>query len=123
LEERMKKVSAMILVALFAVIGLAVRPAAAQDKKEMTAGATKEARWHGQIVRSDKDNSTLTVRRRGQSYERVIHYDSATKWTMGTKTIEMSDVKDGDEVICLGSYNDKKEFIAARIDKRGQKLP
>ncbi len=119
----MKKVSMMTLVALFAVIGLAVRPAAAQEKKETKASAGQQARWHGQIVRSDKDHSTLTVRRRGQNVEKVIHYDGSTKWTMGTKTIEMSEVKDGDEVICLGKYNDKKEFVATRIDKRSQKLP
>ncbi len=119
----MKKVSMMMLVALFAVIGLALRPAAAQEKKEMKASAAKGARWHGQVVRSDKEKSTLTVRRRGQNYERVIHYDSSTKWTMGTKTIDMGEVKDGDEVICLGQYNDKKEFIATRIDKRSGKLP
>ncbi len=119
----MKKVSMMMLVALFAVIGLAVRPATAQEKKEMKANAAKEYRWHGQVVRSNKEKSTLTVRKRGQNVEKVIHYDSSTKWTAETKTIDMSEVKDGDEVICLGQYNDKKEFIATRIEKRSGKLP
>lgn len=115
----MKKVSMMALVTVFAVIGFAVRPAAAQEKAgKMKSSATAQARWHGTIVRSNKDNSTLTVRRRGQSVEKIIHYDSSTKWTAGKKTIDMSEVKDGDDVICLGKYDDKKEFVATRIDKR-----
>jgi hypothetical protein len=33
-------------------------------------------------------------------------------------TIDASQVKDGDQVICLGSYDDKNEFHAAKISKR-----
>jgi hypothetical protein len=111
----------MVLIAVFAAIGLAAQGSMAKEKKAKTA-STKEARWHGMIVRSDKDASTLTVRRRGQTVEKIIHYDSSTKWTTskGQKAIDASAVKDGDEVICLGKYDDKNEFQATKIDLRAK---
>ncbi len=113
----MRKVSTAVLIAVFAVIGLAAQQTFAKEKKEK-AGGTKESRWHGTIIRSDKDGSNLTVRKRGTNVEKVVHYDSSTKWTKGTKTIEMSEVKDGNRVICLGTYDEKGEFHATRIDLR-----
>ncbi len=118
----MRKVSTMVLIAVFAAIGLAAQTMA-QEKKEKAA--SKEARWSGMIVRSDKDASTLTVRRRGTTLEKIVHYDSSTKWTTQegkeVKPIEMSEVKDGERVICLGSYDEKGEFHATRIDLRKAK--
>ncbi len=87
-------------------------------------GAEKEARVEGPIVRSNKDKSTLTVRVGNPVAERTVNYDAATKWTSqyhGDKkvnTIDASVVKDGDYVICLGSYDDKKEFHATMISQR-----
>jgi TonB family protein len=87
-----------------------------------SAEGSKEARWSGMIVRSDKEASTLTVRRRGTTLEKIIRYDSSTKWTTQegkeVRPIEMSEVKDGERVICLGSYDEKGEFHATRIDLR-----
>ena len=86
-------------------------------------GAAKETRVEGRIVRSNKDKSTLTVRV-GEVAEKIVHYDASTKWTSqyhGDKkvnTIDASEVKDGDQVICLGSYDDKSEFHATMISKR-----
>jgi len=108
-------------MAVFAALAVATPPAVAKKEKgAKPAASTKEARWHGTITRSDKDGKTLTVRRRGQQVEKVIHYNDETKWTQGTKPVEMSDVKDGDEVICLGRY-DGNDFVATRIDKRPHK--
>lgn len=108
----MKRALVVSVVALFVVAGLAT---AAQKK----AGPK---RWEGTIVRSDKDQMTVTVRRGGTNIEKVVHYTADTKWTHQVKgkvePIEMSEVKDGDRVICLGSYDDKGEFHADRIDKR-----
>ena len=113
----MKRALVVSLVAAFVVMGLTV--AAAQEKMK---AATKTARWEGTIVRSDKDASTLTVRRGGTNIEKVVHYDADTKWTHQVKgkvePIDMAEVKDGDRVICMGSYDDKGEFHATRIDKR-----
>lgn len=120
----MKKLSMMLLVGVFAAIGFAVRGTAAQQEKKEKMASAKELRWHGTVVRSDKDNSTLTVRRRGQSVERIIHYDSSTKWTKqeGKKVtdIDPSEVKDGADVIVLGTADEKGEFHATRIDLRAQ---
>jgi hypothetical protein len=88
-------------------------------------GDAKEARVEGRIVHSNKDKSTLTVRV-GDSgaIQKTVNYDASTKWTSkyhgGKKvnTIDASQVKDGDYVICLGSYDDKKEFHATMISKR-----
>ncbi len=119
----MRKVSTMVLIAVFAAIGLAAQTMAKEKKGK--AASTKEARWSGMIVRSDKDASTLTVRRRGTTLEKTVHYDSSTKWTTQegkeVKPIEMSEVKDGERVICLGSYDEKGEFHATRIDLRKAK--
>ena len=113
----MRKVLLLVLVTLFTAMGFAAQEAPT-NAKEKKATAPKEARWHGTITRSDKDGSALTVRRRGGNVEKAIHYDSSTKWTEGTKPIDMSEVKDGADVICLGKYDEKGQFIATRIDLR-----
>jgi hypothetical protein len=109
----LKKVAAVLfMVALvFSVSGFA-------------QGAAKEDRVEGRIVRSNKDKSTLTVRVGDLAAERTVHYDASTKWTSKyhsekkVNTIDASQVKDGDYVICLGSYDDNKEFHATMISKR-----
>jgi hypothetical protein len=108
----MRKVLASLLIVLFVVVGLAAQEKAAGEKK-------KEVRWHGTIIRSDKDGSTLTVRQRGGTIERVVHYTSATRWTKLNKPGgDPSEFKDGSRVICLGNYDENKNFVATRIDLR-----
>lgn len=87
------------------------------------AAAQKEARWEGRVIRSNKDNSTLTVR--GQSdAEKTIKYDSSTKWvsqyhaSKKVTSIDASEVKDGDYVICKGTEPKTGEFHATLISKR-----
>ncbi len=80
--------------------------------------STRELRWHGVIVASDEEGSTITVRPRGAPVKMVIHYDASTVWTKGTARHVRSDFKVGSEVICLGTYNEKNEFVATRIDLR-----
>jgi len=86
--------------------------------------APKKARVEGRVVRSNKDNSTLTVRVHSSNIEKIVHYDSSTTWTSKyhadkkVNTIDASEVKDGDYVICLGSYDDKSEFHATMVSKR-----
>jgi hypothetical protein len=90
----------------------------AQDKK------TAQARWEGIVVRNSSDQSTMDVRKQGGSLEKHIYYDSSTKWTSqahGSKkvnSIDVSQVKDGDRVICVGTYDDKGNFHATLISKR-----
>ncbi len=104
-----------------------------QDKKEKPCGGggapsykpcREQARWEGIVVRSSSEKSTLDVRKRGGNVEKTIHYDSSTKWTSqehGSKkvnNIDASQIKDGDRVICLGTYDDKGDFHATLISKR-----
>lgn len=86
--------------------------------------AAKEGRWEGRVVRSSPDKSTLTVRKAGSSLEMTVQYDSSTKWVSqehGSKKvndIDASQVKDGDRVICRGTYDDKGVLHATLISKR-----
>ncbi len=117
-EAPMKKVLVLTLLGLFATLGLASQKAMAQEQKEGKAApavAPKEGRWHGTLIRINKDASTLQVRRSGT--ERTIHYDSSTKWTRGTKRVDMSEFKEGADVICIGTF-EKDEFHATRVDLR-----
>jgi hypothetical protein len=85
-------------------------------------GAAKEERVEGRIAFSDKNDSMFAVR--GEHSQTNVHYDASTQWVSqyhGQKkvdTIDRSQVKDGDYVICVGSYNDKKEFHATKVSKR-----
>ena len=115
-EDTMRKVIVILLFAAFAVAGLALSNAFANGQEKAPATA-KESRWHGIIVRIDKDASTMDVRR--GNVERKIHWDSSTKWTEGTKTIDMSEFKEGADVICLGTYPSGSVVMdATRIDLR-----
>ncbi len=86
--------------------------------------APKEERWEGRVVRSSPDKSTLTVRKVGSSVEKTVQYDSSTKWVSqahGSKTvndIDATQVKDGDRVICRGTYDEKGVLHASLISKR-----
>ncbi len=115
----MKKFMAVLLLAVFAAIAPAAKNAAAQEAKAKKASSNKEIRWHGAVIRFDKDNSFLDVRK--GTVERRIHYDSSTKWTKGGKSIEASDVKEGDDVITLSVANEKKDLVATQIDLRPPK--
>lgn len=96
-------------------------PVSAQD----TATPEKKAtgRLEGTVVRSSKDNSTLTVKD-NSGFEKTLQYDNSTKWVSqahGSKTvndIDASQVNDGDRVICRGSYDKKGVFHATSINKR-----
>jgi hypothetical protein len=79
-------------------------------------GPSVQVRWHGTLLRFSKDTSSIDVRK--GTIERKIYFDSSTKWTRGTKTIEMSEFKDGSDVICLGKYDEKGDYHATRIDLR-----
>ena len=112
----MRKIANLVLMALCVVSVMAIAGTGqAQDKKARMDSA-KTARWHGMIIRSNKDDSTFTVRR--QNIEKTVQYDSSTKWTHLNKPAEMSEFKDGTDVICLGTYDEKGVLHASRIDLR-----
>ena len=92
--------------------------APAQDK------AAKKVRWEGNIIRSSKDQSRLTVRKVGSSEEKIVEYDSSTRWVSQehgsekVNDIDASQVKDGDRVICTGTLDKDGIFHATLISKR-----
>ena len=88
--------------------------------------AQTSVRREGIVTRSNKQKSTSTVRARSSTNfdEKVMHYDSSTRFTSqehGDKKIndiDANQVRDGDRVIFLGFYNENGEFQAASISKR-----
>jgi len=94
--------------------------AAAPDKADK-----KQGRWEGIVTRSNPDKSTLTVRQRSTGAEKTVEYDSSTKWTAQehhakkVEDIDASQVKDGDRIIALGTWDKKGSVLhAAQISKR-----
>ena len=81
----------------------------------------KEATWEGNVVRSDKEHSTLTVRKVGGQIEKTVQYDSSTKWVSQyhgdakVNDIDASQVKDGDRVICKGTWDSKSTVLHATV--------
>jgi hypothetical protein len=86
--------------------------------------AAKEVKWEGTVVRTSPDKSTLTVRKTDGGVEMTIVYDSSTKWVAqyhAAKTvtdIDATQVKEGDRVICKGTWESKGVLHATLISKR-----
>ena len=86
--------------------------------------AAKETHLEGIVVRTSQDKSTLTVRKAGSSVEKIVKYDSSTQWVSqehGSKKvneIDASQVKDGDRVICTGTWDKDGVLHATLISKR-----
>jgi hypothetical protein len=110
------KVIVILLSLAFAMGGLATHYAVANGQAKPAAGP-REMRWHGAIVRINKDQSTMDVRNGG--YQKRIHFDSSTKWTQGTKPADKSEFKEGVQVTCFGNYKAGSVVMdASRIDLR-----
>jgi hypothetical protein len=118
----MKKVAMMLAIAMLASLGALCVRGLAQGKKEVGTGTCPKGqiRWHGTITRSNADGKTITVRRRGAVTERILHYTDSTVWTEMNKPAQMSDIKDGDDVITCSEAKEKGELYLTRVDKRAQ---
>ena len=117
----MKRLLTLLLVSLFAVPLSTV--AFAQETADHSKAA-KEARCDGTVIRRSAEKSTLTVRD-SKGVEKTVQYDSSTRWVSqehGSKkvnAIDASQVKDGDRVICKGTWEKKSGvFHATLISKR-----
>ncbi len=110
-----------VSVIAFPTSALFGQAAPAEDKMDKMA---KQDRWEGNVIRSSQDKSTLTVRKVGSSEERNVAYDSSTQWVSqmhGSKKvndIDVSQVKDGDRVICKGTWGKDGVLHATLISKR-----
>ena len=117
-----KKLLALVFMA---VIAFPLSTAFAQDamKADAPMKMAKEAKWEGNVVRTSADKSTLTVRN-GSGVEMTVMYDSSTHWVSqyhASKTvneIDVSQVKEGDRVICKGTWESKGVLHATLISKR-----
>ena len=107
-----------VFVLAFPTSALFVQSAPAQDQM------AKQDRWEGNVVANDADKSRLAVRKVGSSDQRFVAYDSSTKWVSqahASKTvtdIDASQVKDGDRVICMGTWDKDNVLHATLISKR-----
>ena len=114
----MRKVSIFAMVAVLAALVFAASPSSAWAQ-----GKKPGLRWHGQLVRISEDGSVFTVRK--GNIEKAVHVTADTKFTetKGKKAadIDKGEIKEGDDIICLGEEGENKEFVATRIDKRAPK--
>src|SRR5437016_14528926 len=89
-------------------VSMLVQASLAQEKMEKPDKMAKQGRWEGNVIRSDPNKSTLTVRQAGSTDERTIHYHGASRWLSeehGTKElngIDASEVKRGDALVARG---------------------
>ena len=110
----MRRVSLYLLVCLISLGGYGVGTAVAQEQPAKPAAGESHLRWHGVIVRINKDQSTMDVRK--GTVERKIHFDSSTQWTKGKQVLpDMSEFKEGSDVICLVKVGEKGELHATRV--------
>lgn len=106
-------------------LSLALLAGAQEEQKAgKPSPAAKEDRIEGYVIRISKEHSTINVRDHRASVERVIHYDSATKFaaqehaSKKVEDIDPSQIKEKDRVICLGTYIKQGGFHATMISKR-----
>jgi hypothetical protein len=117
-------VASSLSAVAFAQADTSAKDSMKDSSKEAKAPEGKKARWEGIVVRSSKDNSTLTVRKRGTSTEKTVAYDSSTQFTSqehGSKKvnkIDASEIKDGDRVIAVGTWDKNGALHASQISKR-----
>ena len=113
-----------LLSASVLMFGLSTPVFAEEGSKPAEEKAAKQGRVEGIVTRSNKDNSTLTVRNRDTNVEKTVLYDSSTQWTSQehhSKTvnnIDASQVKDNDRVICLGTWDKDGVLHASSCSKR-----
>ena len=110
-----KQFTMLFALALILPVALAVFAQKAADKQD---------RVEGRIVRTSKDDSSLTVRMPDSNIEKKVVYDSSTKWVSqyhGDKKVNKiaaTDVKEEDYVICTGTFDKSGTLHATEISKR-----
>jgi hypothetical protein len=89
--------------------------ASAQDQKKTS---TKEDRLSGTVHTIDKDASAIIIRQ--SAIRRRVIYNAETKFTIQNKPGSIDDVIVGRKVNCLGSFNDKSQLLATRVEVRSR---
>jgi hypothetical protein len=107
-----------VFVLAFPTSALFVQSAPAQDQM------AKQDRWEGNVVTTDPNKSLLSVSKVDSNDRRFVSYDSSTRWVSqahASKTvndIDASQVKEGDRVICTGTWGKDNVLHATLISKR-----
>lgn len=99
-------------VDLFLLLALASL-ASAQDQKK---AFTKDDRLVGTIHMIDKDARSIIIRKGAVPYKVV--YNAETKFTIQNQPGSINDMIVGRRAICRGTFNDKTQFVATRVDVR-----
>ena len=99
-------------VFLFLILAVIV---SAQDRKRTS---TKEDRLSGRVHTIDKDASAIIIRQ--GAIQRRVFYNAETKFTIRNKPGSIDDVIVGRQVNCLGTFNDKSQLLATRVDVRSR---
>jgi hypothetical protein len=119
-EKNMLKKQLTLLFVLVLTFQLAL--VFAQQASGQAAEAA--ARVEGRIVRSSKENSSLTIRDPKSDTNKTVVYDDSTKWVSQyhadkkVNDIDRTQVKDGDYVICTGTWGKSAELQATSCSKR-----
>ena len=109
---------AMVLGACLVSTLFLMPVSAVQDKEGK--GTAKESRIDGTIESVDKGTKTIVVRLRGKQDTRQVVYDDKTKFTFRNKDASLDEVKEGRNVICLGTIGEKNRLMASRVDVRDE---
>jgi len=104
------------LIALLAGVFLLLSLAAMASPADQKRTSTKEDRLTGTIHMIDKDASTIIIRQ--SAVQRKVVYTAETKFTIQNKPGTIDDVIVGRRAICLGTFNDKTQLVATRVDVR-----
>jgi hypothetical protein len=123
-EEGGHKVKKLLTLLLVSVLAFPLSTMAFAQETADHSKAAKEVRCDGTVIRSSPEKSTLTVRD-SKGVEKIVQYDSSTRWVSqkhGSKKvndIDAGQVKDGDRVICKGTWGKEAGvFHATLISKR-----
>ena len=107
------KVLISLLAAVFLFLALAA-VASAEGQKKIS---TKEERLEGTVHMVDKETATIIIRK-GAVQGKVV-YNAETKFTIQNKSGgSIDDVIVGRRAICLGTFNEKAQLAATRVDVR-----
>jgi hypothetical protein len=101
-----------LLAGLFLLLCVAAMVSVESQKRP----STKEDRLSGTVHMIDKDASTIILRK--GAVQRKVVYNAETKFTIQNKPGSIDDVIVGRRAICLGTFNDKAQLVADRVDVR-----
>jgi hypothetical protein len=108
--------------AFLLMLGLALSPtlATAVLAQAQPHDSTKLDLLEGRVVRIDKTKSTVEIRQSGPtSVMWTVAYDDETYFSAHNKASSLDKLKDGEKVICLGTFDKDNKMMAKRIDMRG----